>query len=816
MYESHFGFSGSPFQLNPDPAFYFDSRGHSNALAYLKFGAHQGEGFIVVTGEIGAGKTTLVRTLLEGLNPEQVVAAQVVSTQLESGELLQAILMAFGIASSSNSKAHLIGSLEAFLTALAARGRRALLIIDEAQNLKHEAVEELRMLSNFQLGKYGLLQSFLVGQPELRQLLQSKSMEQLRQRVIASCHLGPLDPSETRAYIEHRLRIVGWAGRPDFISDAFERIHFWAGGVPRKINRLCNRLLLGAFLSNLETITPGLVDRTAGELKSEIGELSEIPEVQLTPSLPSELDRASDRPVATARPSASARALQGDDLAAAAATAMSSTGAAQESRGKVRLVPGAAPAALPVEEEHSQALVPNKSEPSHAAARNDRIGVDIVSPSRMESRAPLTVVPMPRTGVMEAAGTSSPAADRAHDDQPAPAKIQRRSYRLGSVDRPLICLVDSTADFLKAGTLADVFLKFPNLPHLIAVQPGPQSTLMFGDTGADELPMPFAGLHLENLSASFATQTCQVLGLFEEIIDEFNPLAVLAMGNSDAVLACSLLANKRGVGLFRISGGQRKLNGFIERNINGSLIDKISDVLYVNQMDSYYTLYQEGIKSDRVLCVGNLIGDMLKYALPHAPSPSEILTAAGARNAEVDDKSGFALVDIEPAEFLREIRVEEAVVSFLCEIAKEFPIIWPAEVEVVNRLKASDYANRLEAAKVIVVPFQGYLQRLGLLENAKCLLEFNPYGLIEEAGSLRIPALRVTLDPANSELKVVDESDGSQVGTKLASQVLRRLLAKPSTPLGAPAYWDLGAATRVATHLGLWLPKIERTARSRS
>jgi general secretion pathway protein A len=278
MYESHFGFSGSPFQLNPDPAFYFDSRGHSSALAYLKFGAHQGEGFIVVTGEIGAGKTTLVRTLLDGLNPEQVVAAQVVSTQLESSELLQAILMAFGVPCASTSKAHLIASLEGFLTALAAKGRRALLIIDEAQNLKHEAVEELRMLSNFQLGSYGLLQSFLVGQPELRALLQSKSMEQLRQRVIASCHLGPLIQAETHAYVEHRLRLVGWKGNsPEFALGVFDQVHHWTGGVPRKINRLCNRLLLGAFLANARTISKSMVDETALELKNEIGEVRSEP-----------------------------------------------------------------------------------------------------------------------------------------------------------------------------------------------------------------------------------------------------------------------------------------------------------------------------------------------------------------------------------------------------------------------------------------------------------------------------------------------------------------------------------------------------------
>ncbi len=287
MYESHFGFSSPPFQLNPDPSFYFDSRGHRNALSYLKFGSHQGEGFIVVTGEIGAGKTTLVRTLLDGLDPTKVVAAQVVSTQLQSNDLLHAILIAFGVASSKTSKAHLIASLEAFLTGLAAKGRRALLIIDEAQNLNHEAVEELRMLSNFQLGNHGLLQSFLVGQPELRGLLQSKSMEQLRQRVIASCHLGPLDKAETRAYVEHRLRLVGWKGTsPQFADNALDRIHHWTGGVPRRINRLCNRLLLGAFLSNATRLSIGMVDETALELKNEIGEAVSEPVPQDTPPPP--------------------------------------------------------------------------------------------------------------------------------------------------------------------------------------------------------------------------------------------------------------------------------------------------------------------------------------------------------------------------------------------------------------------------------------------------------------------------------------------------------------------------------------------------
>jgi putative secretion ATPase (PEP-CTERM system associated) len=274
MFESYYGLQAAPFQLSPDPDFFYASSGHSSALAYMKFGAYQGEGFIVVTGEIGAGKTTLVRTLLEGLDAERIVAAQIVSTQLDAGDLLRAICMAFGIPLTGTSKAQWLGTLEAFLTALCAAGRRALLVVDEAQNLGQREIEELRMLSNFQLGSHALLQSFLVGQPELRKMLQSKSLEQLRQRVIASCHLGPLALDEVRPYIEHRLRHAGWSGeRPIFTDDAFEAIHDCTDGVPRRMNLLCTRALLSGFLHSRPLVEKADILRTSKELNAELGEV---------------------------------------------------------------------------------------------------------------------------------------------------------------------------------------------------------------------------------------------------------------------------------------------------------------------------------------------------------------------------------------------------------------------------------------------------------------------------------------------------------------------------------------------------------------
>ena len=269
MYETFYGLAGKPFQLNPDPAFYFGSRQHRRAMAYLEYGLHQNEGFIVVTGDVGAGKTTIVRSLLDKLDPQQVVAGNLVSTQIDAEDTLRLVASSFGLRTKGVEKSDLLLSLEAFLVSVSQQGKRALLVVDEAQNLTARSVEELRMLSNFQLDTHALLQSFLVGQPEFRRTMQSPEMQQLRQRVIAACHIGPLDADETRGYIEHRLKCVGWKGDPKLHPEAYEGIFKAAGGIPRRINAVCDRLLLSGYLAGQREFTRADVDMVAREMHDE-------------------------------------------------------------------------------------------------------------------------------------------------------------------------------------------------------------------------------------------------------------------------------------------------------------------------------------------------------------------------------------------------------------------------------------------------------------------------------------------------------------------------------------------------------------------
>jgi putative secretion ATPase (PEP-CTERM system associated) len=269
MYHDHFKLTGPPFQITPDARFFFHGRTHGRALSYLTYGLSLGEGFVVVTGEVGAGKTTLLEYLLSTLEANKFRTAKLVSTQLGGDDLLRLIGTTFGLDVGQLDKAAVLTQLQNFFINSNAVDVRPLLIVDEVQNLSMQALEELRMLSNFQVNSQPLVQTFLIGQPQFRDTMASRDLEQLMQRVVAAHHLEPLTADETQAYIEHRLKCVNWAGDPLLDSDIFNTVYAASAGVPRRINLLCDRLFLACFLEDGHTINQALASTVIAELRRE-------------------------------------------------------------------------------------------------------------------------------------------------------------------------------------------------------------------------------------------------------------------------------------------------------------------------------------------------------------------------------------------------------------------------------------------------------------------------------------------------------------------------------------------------------------------
>ncbi|MEL6237144.1 MAG: XrtA/PEP-CTERM system-associated ATPase [Pseudomonadota bacterium] len=270
MYEQYYGLSGRPFQLTPDPKFYFESVSHKKAMSYLGYGLNQGEGFIVITGEVGAGKSTLVAHLMERIDRNALTVAQVVTSALDGEELIHVVAQSFGLPIEGRDKAGALGAIEQFLQDEARAGRRCLLVVDECQNLDFTALEELRMLSNFQLGSHPLLQSLLLGQPEFRRTLaHHPDLDQLRQRIIASHHLEALDEDEVESYITHRLERVGWDGRPAFGEGVLGQLYRATLGIPRRVNQVMNRLLLLGAIEESATLSLAMLEAVCEEMAAD-------------------------------------------------------------------------------------------------------------------------------------------------------------------------------------------------------------------------------------------------------------------------------------------------------------------------------------------------------------------------------------------------------------------------------------------------------------------------------------------------------------------------------------------------------------------
>ena len=277
MYEKYYRLSGIPFQLTPDSRFFFGSSGHSRAISHLIYGLSQAEGFIIITGEVGAGKTTLVEQLWSQLDRQTYIISRVVTTQVSGDDLMRLALGGFGIEAEGAEKSTLLRRFEQMVQANHKAGRRCLLVVDEVQNLSFAALEELRMLSNITVDGHASLQTILLGQPQFRPMLSSPNLEQLRQRVLASYHLGPLSEAESRAYIEHRMKTVGWTGQNPYWDDgAFGAVFRGTLGIPRKINTLCSRVLLYGALEQASTITAPMVEDTARELQQDLGDTQDL------------------------------------------------------------------------------------------------------------------------------------------------------------------------------------------------------------------------------------------------------------------------------------------------------------------------------------------------------------------------------------------------------------------------------------------------------------------------------------------------------------------------------------------------------------
>ena len=258
MHLTYYNLSADPFRLSPDPRFCFPHRTYRKAMTYMRHALLRAEGFFIITGQPGMGKTTLINDLLRSLRPGELSVARLVSTQLQADDLLRLVAYELNLAPTGMDKATMLNQVTNFLGQQHREGRRTLLVVDEAQDVSGEALEELRLLTNIQIDGHQLLQIFLVGQEELRDVVSDPSLVQLHQRVIAATHLDPLDVTETRDYVKHRLRRVGWEGSPLISNQAYAMIHRFSRGIPRQVNQICSRLLLHGSLEERDRL--GLED----------------------------------------------------------------------------------------------------------------------------------------------------------------------------------------------------------------------------------------------------------------------------------------------------------------------------------------------------------------------------------------------------------------------------------------------------------------------------------------------------------------------------------------------------------------------------
>ena len=269
MYADFYGLRALPFQLTPDARMFYPSQIHRGALAYLTYGLRKSEGFVLITGDVGTGKTMLVDYLLSVIDTERYLTSKIVTTQIEPEDLVRMVASGFGLDPAGHQKSTVIGQLEAFFMEARRRHVSPLIIVDEVHSLPRASLEELRMMSNYRCADAPLVQIILLGQTQFREALANAALEQVKQRVVASSHLRPLSANETRGYVEHRLRAVGWRENPAIASDVFSLVHNETYGIPRRINTVLDRLLLLGYVEERHDIGADLLEVVMRELRLE-------------------------------------------------------------------------------------------------------------------------------------------------------------------------------------------------------------------------------------------------------------------------------------------------------------------------------------------------------------------------------------------------------------------------------------------------------------------------------------------------------------------------------------------------------------------
>lgn len=268
MYQSFYGFREMPFNITPDPRFLYLSPTHQEALSHLKYGVQEKKGFIVLVGEVGCGKTTLCRRFLNELDPGRFDTALILNPRVTETQMLKAILTELGETKLARSQNDLVAQMGRVLLDRIHNGRDIVLIIDEAQNLKFEVLEQIRLLSNLETDQQKLLQIVLMGQPELKEVLAREELRQLRQRILVHYELHPLSPIDTTHYIQHRLSLAGGAGRPAFTNWALRAIHRASGGIPRIVNNLCDKAILSAYIREADEVNYWDVRRAIKDMEN--------------------------------------------------------------------------------------------------------------------------------------------------------------------------------------------------------------------------------------------------------------------------------------------------------------------------------------------------------------------------------------------------------------------------------------------------------------------------------------------------------------------------------------------------------------------